>query len=382
MTLSDYYSSNDILFYTAETGCKNQSAFETPGVTGEGSHGLAAEQLAFVELYHADAESLSIKYGIPWETVVAQGILESASGTSKFAKERNNFFGIGAFDSNPDNAYSYPTPKEGWEGYYKNIVQTSVYRDNGVFQEPTITDPYKYLEAIKKAGYATDPKYVDKVSNLIDSIKLVAIDKEWSDSAQLAIDYPEMLTNAAQYASGTSVPAPSTDSNDCLEETANLVDIEGVASNDLKDSGKSMGSDENLKSNTVAGKHLIEQTSALRQCVSSIGGYRSSDAYPEHPTGRALDVMIIDQGKTDAAVTCGSLIAAYFTKNAESLKVGGIIWRQHSWYCLSPAWGAAQTSCSRDRTTELDYSKWKTMSDRGSWTQNHMDHVHIFFLDA
>ena len=66
--------------------------------------GLSSLQAAFVDKYHDIAAKLGQQYKIPWETVVAQGILESASGTSNFARTRNNFFGIGAFDSNPNNA--------------------------------------------------------------------------------------------------------------------------------------------------------------------------------------------------------------------------------------------------------------------------------------
>ena len=100
---------------------------------GVASAGLSPLQAAFVDQYHSIAEKLSIEYGIPWEAVMAQGILESASGTSRFARERNNFFSIGAFDSNPNNAFSYSSPAEGWRGYYENIHKTATYRKHGAF---------------------------------------------------------------------------------------------------------------------------------------------------------------------------------------------------------------------------------------------------------
>lgn len=175
------------------------------GVSGPGAEGLTAEQVAFLEKYHDIAEKLSIEYGIPWETVLAQGMLESGSGTSNFARERNNFFGIGAFDSNPNNAHSYATPEEGWEGYYKNIVKTQTYRQHGVFSGTTVTDPYAYLRAIKDAGYATDPDYVSKNSKFIDSINKYAKGKGWASSAELAQKHPEMLDNADANAQGAKV---------------------------------------------------------------------------------------------------------------------------------------------------------------------------------
>lgn len=191
------YADNNILFYDPYGSCV--SSYEEGGVLGGDPDGT---QLGFIKRYHDTAVMHSINYGIPWETVMAQGILESASGTSYFARERNNFFGIGAFDSNPDNAFSYPTPEAGWEGYYKNIAVTPTYRNHGVFQGETITNPYAYARAIKNAGYATDPNYVSKLSSLISMIEGVSKSEGWQSSAELAEEHPEWYENAARNAAG------------------------------------------------------------------------------------------------------------------------------------------------------------------------------------
>ena len=52
-------------------------------------------------------------------------------------------------------------------------------------------------------------------------------------------------------------------------------------------------------------------------------------------------------------------VAAYLQKNAESLTVRYIIWQQRIWMAGDPLDG------------------WEAMEDRGSDTQNHMDHVHL-----
>ena len=191
------YADNNILFYDPYGSCV--STMGEGGVLGGDPDGT---QLGFIKRYHDIAVMHSINYGIPWETVMAQGILESASGTSYFARERNNFFGIGAFDSNPDNAFSYPTPEAGWEGYYKNIATTPTYRNHGVFQGDTITNPYAYAQAIKNAGYATDPSYVSKLSSLISMIEGVSKSEGWESSAELAAEHPEWFENAARNAAG------------------------------------------------------------------------------------------------------------------------------------------------------------------------------------
>ena len=92
--------------------------------------------------------------------------------------------------------------------------------------------------------------------------------------------------------------------------------------------------------------------------ITTIGGRRSEDGYGEHSSGNALDIMIPGyQGAEGVAL--GNSILAFLQKNASALGVDGIIWRQTSY-----GYGGSLTS-------------GKQMSDRGSDTQNHMDHVHV-----
>lgn len=88
--------------------------------------------------------------------------------------------------------------------------------------------------------------------------------------------------------------------------------------------------------------------------VSSIGGYRPPDGYNEHSTGRALDVMIRDP-KT------GTNIKDFSMANSKNYPVNWTIWQQKMWY---PPDGRSEG-----------------MPDRGSPTQNHMDHDHIFYKE-
>ena len=175
----DFMDKNGIYYYKPDgfsDGC-------LPGVgsyDGVATAGLSSLQSAFVDQYHNIAIQLSAEYGIPWEAVMAQGILESASGTSNFALTRNNFFGIGAVDSNPGAARSYSSPAEGWQGYYDFIKDNPRYAAAGAFNYAD--DPYGYISAIKSAGYATDPNYVTKVSSIIKAVQNRASEKNWSSS--------------------------------------------------------------------------------------------------------------------------------------------------------------------------------------------------------
>lgn len=201
------FGKNNIFIYNpdGESGC----VIPVGSYNGSVSAGLTATQAGFVDMYHDIAAQLSVEYGIPWEAVMAQGILESAAGTSHFAVTRNNFFGLGAVDSNPGAAYYYESPMAGWRGYYDFIKKNQRYRNHGVFQDPTVTDPYAYIQAIKNAGYATDPNYVSKVSQFITAIINRANEKGWKTSAQLAAENPAMLANASANSNGGSTGAPT-----------------------------------------------------------------------------------------------------------------------------------------------------------------------------
>jgi hypothetical protein len=88
--------------------------------------------------------------------------------------------------------------------------------------------------------------------------------------------------------------------------------------------------------------------------ILDIGGVRS-DPLRWHPHGLAIDVMIPDARST-AGKEIGDEVLAYVMANAERFGLEHAIWRQTIY--------------------RPDGSK-KAMSDRGSDTANHYDHVHV-----
>jgi hypothetical protein len=85
--------------------------------------------------------------------------------------------------------------------------------------------------------------------------------------------------------------------------------------------------------------------------VTSYHGVRA-DSLPYHPSGRALDAMISDS-------TVGWQIANYVRANASRLGASEVIYSQQIW------------------TVQRSSDGWRYMSDRGSATANHYDHVHV-----
>ena len=80
------------------------------------------------------------------------------------------------------------------------------------------------------------------------------------------------------------------------------------------------------------------------------------DVTPDHPAGRAVDLMIPNYKKNNQL---GWQVARYYQKYARELNIKYIIWDQKIW------------SVARSR------EGWRPMSNRGSDTANHYDHVHI-----
>ncbi|WP_155918357.1 mucin-2 protein [Marmoricola sp. URHB0036] len=83
--------------------------------------------------------------------------------------------------------------------------------------------------------------------------------------------------------------------------------------------------------------------------ITQYGGY---DAHGEHSSGRAIDIMTSDS-------STGDQIAAFLQAHASELNLYDIIWQQHIWTPVRSSEG------------------WRSMSDRGSETANHFDHVHV-----
>lgn len=81
---------------------------------------------------------------------------------------------------------------------------------------------------------------------------------------------------------------------------------------------------------------------------TTYGGY---DAHGEHADGRAIDIMI--------SGSVGQQIADWLRAHAAELNIRDIIFAQHIW------------------TPERSAEGWRYMSDRGSTTANHYDHVHV-----
>lgn len=136
----------------------------------------------YVNKFKATAIAEMQKFGIPASITLAQGLLESDAGFSTLAKRNRNHFGMKCFsrscakghcsnhtdDSHKDFFRKY---KSNWESYraHSKLLQKKRYKSLHSFG----TKDYKsWAHGLKKAGYATDKRYAEKLIKIIEEMKL------------------------------------------------------------------------------------------------------------------------------------------------------------------------------------------------------------------
>ena len=151
--------------------------------------------MGFIEQIAPYIQKYALKYGIKvCSPIIAQAVLESASGTSELAKNAHNYFGLkyragrcptscGIYnkigsEQNKDGSYissvmqwmKFSNMESGVQGYFDFINISNYANLKG------INDPKTYLENIKKDGYATSLKYVDNLMAVISKYNLTKYD--------------------------------------------------------------------------------------------------------------------------------------------------------------------------------------------------------------
>ena len=150
---------------------------------------------AFIEAVAPIAKETFKEYGVFPSITLAQAILESSWGASGLATEGNNLFGIKADESWTGPVIEMVTQEfvnggyitivarwrvyDRWEqsvlDHGKFLKENSRYEQAGVFKAK---DYREQAEAILRAGYATDPNYVNKLCSMIESYELNKYDNQ------------------------------------------------------------------------------------------------------------------------------------------------------------------------------------------------------------
>ena len=159
------------------------------GATTQAKNQRPANVTAFINKTLTDAKSIKEKYKVPVSILIAQAALESGWGRSV---KDNAYFGIKAHKTSgsttsftttefvngkkvtiTDAFRAYANFGEAAEDYGKFLTTNAHYK--AAFDH--VNDPARFAEELQKAGYATDPKYADKLKTIISTYKLGEYDQ-------------------------------------------------------------------------------------------------------------------------------------------------------------------------------------------------------------
>jgi len=167
-------------------------------------------RLYTVEDYIRDFAAIAMEemrlYDVPASITLAQGILESGGGKGNLTMRANNHFGIKCHDWKGGRVYHDDDRRGECFRKYKDARYS--YRDHSLF----LTERKRYAElfeldkddfkawarGLRKAGYATDRRYPDKLISLIERYELYRFDadvlKQPSPSYTSTPESPESVT--------------------------------------------------------------------------------------------------------------------------------------------------------------------------------------------
>ena len=182
----------------AKTETKQQTKTTKPTIKpNQDGKDLDFATLRYIAKYEDVAKKEMKEYGVPASITLAQGILESQSGKSELAIEGNNHFGIKCHDNwhgekilHDDNEAQecfrkYNNPAESFKDHSQFLAGRKRYAF--LFRLP-ITDYEAWARGLKKAGYATDPSYPDKLIYLIEKYHLDKLDKDVLAQMSVKVD--------------------------------------------------------------------------------------------------------------------------------------------------------------------------------------------------
>jgi flagellum-specific peptidoglycan hydrolase FlgJ len=158
----------------------------------------------YINQYKEVAKENMRKFGVPASIALGQGILESGAGTGDLSLKANNHFGIKCHAewTGPSVRHDDDAPDECFRKYEKVIdsyYDHSSFLTSRPWYKPLFKlqkNDYKgWAKGLKSAGYATDPKYPNKLISLIERYQLQKIDAEVLEGKNNADDKIQVTTN-------------------------------------------------------------------------------------------------------------------------------------------------------------------------------------------
>jgi hypothetical protein len=135
---------------------------------------------SYIEEYRDIAIDQQRKYGIPAAITMAQAILESSAGKSELATQANNHFGIKCTSDWQGKTYNHDDDRPN-ECFRQYAEVSDSYEDHSLFLKRkryeslfalSLGDYKNWAYGLKACGYATDPKYPEKLIRIIELYEL------------------------------------------------------------------------------------------------------------------------------------------------------------------------------------------------------------------
>ncbi len=204
----------------------------------------------YIEQYANLAQKEMKRTGVPASITLAQGILESESGNSDLASKSSNHFGIKCkTEWTGEKVYHNDDARGECFRKYENVEQSFI--DHSDFLKSRahyaflfLLDPTDYqgwAKGLKKAGYATNPTYAQKLIGLIEKYELfkyddlsMYIEKERENTIAPQVTEPIIELQSMPVADEKTTTTPPEDEDALQKDLLNSKNIKTQKINGLK----------------------------------------------------------------------------------------------------------------------------------------------------
>ena len=189
-------------------------------------------------------------YGIPASIILAQGILESGAGNGDLALTANNHFGIKCHvdwigetvrhddDASQECFRKYKEPGESFKDHA--LFLTGRTRYASLF-DLSKDDYQAWAKGLRKAGYATDPRYPEKLISYIQRYHLDQFDAQVLGKEYTAVVTEPMRVASAYNPNATYYEVQKGDTLYSISKKFNLLLAELKQKNNLSENTLSIG---------------------------------------------------------------------------------------------------------------------------------------------
>ncbi len=205
-------------------------------VYGQDAHHISPHD--YINTYKDIAVEKRIEFGIPASITLAQGFLESGFGNSPLAVNANNHFGIKCHLGWTGGRY-YHDDDEKDECFRKYKSAETSYQDHSIFLttrsrynflfDYNVTDYKSWAHGLRKAGYATNPRYGYRLVDIIERYGLHKFDtmslKEVRRYTYGEEEPPAVVSAPEKEPSPVEAPKPPSSTSDRRQHTHKSLEV-------------------------------------------------------------------------------------------------------------------------------------------------------------